>query len=515
MRNASAKGRLHTRQTRSVAELLAEVPGGLLIGNGGTTVQGIAYDSRDVRPGDLFCALVGGYFDGHDYVDSAVQHGAKAVIVEREVAVSVPQIVVNNSRAVLAPISAAFFGHPSHSIPVVGITGTDGKTTTSYMLESIFTHAGYRTGVLGTITVRVGGKVLDVDTRQTTPESTDVQRHLSSMVESGADIAIVEATSHGLDLHRLDSVDFATAAVTNITHEHLEHHKTIDAYRRAKAKLFEAVDATGGSAIVNLDDEGARSLLPYAKRSRVLTYGLDRQDADIAATNIELSADGSRYVLWCDGNREEVETLAVGRFNVANAACAVAVARAHDISLETCATALGRFVGVPGRMEPVRNGQPFAVIVDYAHTPESVDKVLSLLRSLTPSGRIVLVMGSAGERDPSKRPLQGAVGARLADFCVFTTEDPRFENPDEIIHQIAAGAIAIGAVEGQDYFCVTDRRDAIEFALSSAREGDCVLLAGKGHERSIIWGHEKQPWDEAAVAAEILTELGFEKFETR
>jgi UDP-N-acetylmuramoyl-L-alanyl-D-glutamate--2,6-diaminopimelate ligase len=509
-----SKERIVARQTRTLAELLGEVPGSRLIGDGTTTVDGIAYDSRVVNPGDLFCALVGGYFDGHDYVESAVQRGASAVIVERELAVDVPQIVVANSRAALAPISAAFFGHPSHAIPVIGITGTDGKTTTTYMLESIFAEAGYRPGVMGTIGVRIGGAILDGDTRQTTPESTDVQRHLSAMVESGADLAIVEATSHGLDLHRLDGVRFATAAVTNITHEHLEYHRTISAYRRAKAKLFEAVDETGGTAVINLDDEGARSMLPFAARSQVLTYGLDRPDVDIAATNIELSASGSRYALRVGDDFIRVESPTVGRFNVANATCAVAVAKANDISLETCANALSGLAAVPGRMQPVRHGQPYSIIVDYAHTPESVNKVLSLLRTLTPSGRLVLVMGSAGERDSTKRPLQGAVGARLADFCVFTTEDPRFESPDEIIDQIAAGAITEGAVEGQDFVRITDRREAIGFALSFAREGDCVLLAGKGHERSIIWGHEKRPWDEAAVAAEILAGLGFDQTET-
>ena len=510
MRTAAGEAAPKTKTARPLGALIAGLPEARLVGTGATSITGLTYDSRNVRPGDLFCALAGGYFDGHDYASAAVASGAAALIVERPLSLDVPQIVVEDSRAALAPISAEFYGHPSQSLDVIGVTGTDGKTTTAYLLEAIFGHAGIRTGVMGTIGVRVGDVVLDRDTRQTTPESADVQSHLREMKNAGAEVAILEATSHGLDLHRLDCVRFRTGVVTNITHEHLEHHKTIEAYRKAKAKLFEAVDSAGGTAVVNLDDEGARAMLPYVNRATLITYGLERRDVDVAAIDVGLGPDHSTYTLTHGADPVRVNTPLVGGFNVANALAATAAAIVHDISLQVCADALAEFRGVPGRMQAIRVGQPFSVIVDYAHTPESIEKVLSLLRSLNASGRLILVMGSAGERDPTKRPLQGAVGARLADLCVFTTEDPRFEDPDQIIDQIAAGAREWGAREGVDFVCITGRREAITHALSAAQPGDTVLLAGKGHERSIIWRHEKHPWDEAAIVAEVLAGLGFD-----
>jgi len=494
--------------TSTLDEIARGRTGFNVIGDPNARISGIAYDSREVKPGDLFVALVGGYFDGHDFANAALNKGAAALLVERPLDIPIPQIVVGNTRAALAPVAARYFGHPSREMDVIGVTGTDGKTTTSCLIESIFEHAGFRTGVMGTIAVRVGEEILDTDTRQTTPESVDVQRHLRAMVDHGAKAAIVEATSHGLDLHRLDGVEFKTGAVTSITHEHLEHHKTIAAYRRAKARLFEALASFGGNAIINLDDEGSRTMLAYAKGASVRSYGIENVDADVRASDIVLSSDGTRYLVEAGGGGTDVTTGLVGRFNVENALCAIAVALSHDISLETCAQALSTVSGVPGRMQPVLNGQPFSVMVDYAHTPDSVEKVLNLMRSLT-KGRLILVMGSAGERDETKRPIQGNVGARLADFCVFTTEDPRFEDPDAIIADIAAGARASEALEGRDYVCITDRREAISYALARAQPGDSVVLAGKGHEQSIIWGHEKRPWNEVCVATEILEQLGY------
>lgn len=491
--------------------LLAGVPLVLHCGEPSTPIHGIEYDSRKIKPGDLFVALTGGYFDGHDFVGQAESRGAVALFAERELQSELPQVIVPDSRAALAQVAATFYKHPSRRLDVVGITGTDGKTTTSLLIESIFDEVGLASGVIGTVGVRMGQVVLDADTRQTTPESLDMQRHLRAMVNLGAEVAIVEATSHGLDLHRLDAIRFATGAVTNITREHLEHHKTIGAYHRAKAILFERVGESSGNSIINLDDEGARSMLEYAGGSRVMTYSMDGQHADLVATEIELRVDGSRFVV-AQGDQAgiEFETRLVGEFNVANALCAIGVALQHDISLELCKTALRHTPQIPGRMEPVQAGQPFAVIVDYAHTPESVEKVLRLLRRLT-TGRIIIVMGSAGERDRTKRPIQGALAARFADFAVFSTEDPRFEDAETIIREIAVGAADCGSIEGVNFECITDRREAIARALALARPGDTVLLAGKGHERSIIWGHEKRPWNEAGVARALLAELGYRR----
>jgi UDP-N-acetylmuramoyl-L-alanyl-D-glutamate--2,6-diaminopimelate ligase len=485
---------------------LAAAAGGEIDGDD-VSVSGVAYDSRQVRPGDLFVALRGGYFDGHSFAAQAIDRGAAAMMVERPTGITRPEIVVGDTRRALAPVAAQFFRHPSRRLRVVGVTGTDGKTTTTNLLESILRASGHRTGLIGTVSVRIGDQIVDHSTRQTTPESLDVQAYLARMVDAGVEFAVLEATSHGLDLHRLDDVHFAAAGVTNVTHEHLEHHRTIDAYRRAKAILFERVALAGGSAVVNLDDAGARSMLDYCGGASVLTYSSLDATASLFASDIELGVTGTRFVVTHDGRSHRVVTPLLGLFNVENSLCALGLAVALGETLEEAVGGLRGVPPIPGRMEKVERGQSFTVIVDYAHTPDSLEKVLQLLRSINPMGRLVCVSGSAGERDTAKRPLQGAVSARLADYSVFTTEDPRFEDADAIIDQIADGARDAGACEGRDFVRITDRREAIDHALRSAGPGDCVLLAGKGHERSIIWGLEKRPWNEAAMAAELLDTL--------
>jgi UDP-N-acetylmuramoyl-L-alanyl-D-glutamate--2,6-diaminopimelate ligase len=500
--------RAHSRASRAATlGALAEIdPAWRLTGDPKTRITGLTTNSKSVSRGDLFIALPGGYFDGHDYAASALKAGAAAVIVERPLDLGCPEIVVADARAALAPLAAEFYDHPSRKLTVVGITGTDGKTTTSYLLNAIARDAGMRTGMIGTIAVIIDNQTVADETRQTTPESLDVQRHLAAMVEAGVDVAIIEATSHGLDLHRLDAVRFAIGGVTNITHEHLEHHKTIAAYRRAKAKLFERVGEIGGAAVINLDDEGAAEMIPYAHGASVLTYRLDAR-ADLYAEAIDLRVDGSRFDLVVGNERRSVTLPLLGDYNVANALCAAGLALSLGIGLDQIVESLGRAPAIPGRMERIDAGQQFGVIVDYAHTPDSLSKVLTLLRSLNPGGRLIVVTGSAGERDIAKRALQGAVCADLADYSLFTTEDPRCEDPDAIIAEIAAGAASRGSVEGRDFVCITDRMSAIREAIGRAQPGDIVLLAGKGHELSIIWGLEKRPWDEAAAARQALEEL--------
>lgn len=472
-------------------------------------VADIQYDSRLVGPGDLFVAISGGHFDGHDFIEAAIDRGARAVFAERVVTSRVPTLLTHNTRAVLPRIAARFFDWPSHHLGVIGVTGTDGKTTTSFLIDAILRGAGRTTGMVGTVSVRIGNDTVDHETRQTTPESLDLQRYLRAMVDAGCGWAVLEATSHGLDLHRLDDVRFSIGAVTNITHEHLEYHKTIAAYRRAKGRLFERIDAAGGTAVINLDDEGARKMFTFAGSAQWLTYSMESSSADIFADDIEVGVNGSRFMLRTPQGQSVVRFPYVGGFNVANALCAVGVALAAEIDLTAITATLETAPSVPGRMARIDCGQPFTVVVDYAHTPESLSKVLTLLRSLNPSGRLLAVSGSAGDRDRTKRPLQGEVSARLADFSLFTTEDPRFEDPDAIIAEIAAGAIGIGAQEGRDFLRITDRTQAIAEAFQRAQPGDVVLLAGKGHERSIIWGHEKRAWDEGGVAMNLLRQMGF------
>lgn len=499
-----------TSRTATIQALAESIPGARLIGAGDVTVSEVVYDSRLVRPGYLFAALSGAELDGHDYVTNAVNQEAAALLVEREMPTALPQIVADDSRAALAYLAAAFFAHPSRELGVIGITGTDGKTTTSFILDHLLQSLGAKTGLVGTVAIRVGDWEDLHSSRQTTPESNDVQRYLRMMAEAGVDWAILEATSHGLAMHRLDHVRFQIGAVTNITHEHLDYHGSVEGYRRAKAILLLRVAESVGTVVLNADDAGSRAVAPFAQGAREIWYGVASPEATVRAVDVQSSPSGSRFLLEVAGHAPvEVDLPLIGEFNIANALCAASVAFAAGYEVEAIAEALGTAPPIPGRMTRVDEGQDFSVVVDYAHTPDSLEKVLKLLRGLHEEGRLIVVFGSAGERDLEKRPLQGAIAVRHADVSVITSEDPRFEDADAIIAQIASGAEAAGGIPDRTIFRRTDRRDAVRLALSIAERGDCVLLAGKGHEGSIIWGREKLPWDEAAVARELLAELGY------
>ena len=492
--------------------LAAAIPESRLLGPGEVRVSGVAYDSRLVEPGDLFAALRGGEFDGHAFIEDAARRGAAALLVESEALSALPQIVVGNSRAALAKAAATSYDHPSRAVGVIGITGTDGKTTTAHLVDHILRASGRLTGMVGTVAIRIGDAELRHASRQTTPESSDIQRYLRQMVEARVDWAVLEATSHGLAMHRLDEVRFRIGAVTNVTHEHLDFHGTRQEYLRAKAILLERVGARCGVAVVNADDPGSREITPSAAGATVVSYSPSGRSADLQARDVRSWATGSRFTLDVgESGRADICLPLIGEFNVANAVCAAAIALAAGVGLDEIARSLAVAPAVPGRMATIEMGQPFSVVVDYAHTPDALEKVLGLLRRLHPAGRLIAVFGSAGERDVQKRPVQGRVAAELADVSVITSEDPRFEDADAIIAEIAAGAVAAGAEVGNTLFCQTDRREAIRFAIGLGRAGDCVLLAGKGHEGSIIWGREKVPWDEAAVARELLAEAGYAK----
>ncbi|MDQ3514136.1 MAG: UDP-N-acetylmuramoyl-L-alanyl-D-glutamate--2,6-diaminopimelate ligase [Chloroflexota bacterium] len=494
---------------RPLGELVARIGEHRLDGDRETVIDEITFDSREVRPGHLFVALRGGDADGHDYIDAALARGAAAVLLDRDCDLPVSRIVVPDARAALSPVAAAFFDDPSHALAVVGITGTDGKTTTAHLVDGLLRDLGVRTGLIGTVAVRIGDHLDLHASRQTTPESVDVQRYLWRMVAAGVRVATIEATSHGLALHRLDDVRFRVGAVTNVTSEHLDYHGTVEDYRAAKGRLFTSVRAAGGMAVINLDDGGARAMLPFSAGARTLTYARADSTADLRAINVVMSASGSSFTLALDGESVPGQLPLVGGFNIDNALAAVGTCVALGHSLEAVAGALARVEPVPGRLARVDLGQPFDVIVDYAHTPESLSKILTLLRGLNPGGRLIVVFGSAGERDVSKRPVQGAVSARLADVSVVTTEDPRHEDPDEIIRQIAAGAAAAGARAGTSLFSITDRMVAVDHAIGLAQPGDTVLLAGKGHEGSIIAGTTKHSWDERGAAELALRRRGW------
>jgi UDP-N-acetylmuramoyl-L-alanyl-D-glutamate--2,6-diaminopimelate ligase len=506
-----------TEYQSTLSSLLAGIPAEHVRDEAGAVITSICYDSRLAEPGSLFVALRGGYTDGHRFLTAARERGAVAALVEEwssEAAAFDAAAVVDDTRACLPGIAARFYRHPAQHLGIVGVTGTDGKTTTTYLLDSILRTAGYRTGLIGTVAVRVGDEVIEHDTRQTTPESLDVQRLLAQMRDAAVDWVAMEATSHGLELHRLDACPVDIAVVTNITREHLDFHGSIDAYRRAKARLLERVVASPGrpygrGVVLNRDDEGAASIADYATGIETVWFSLRDRGADFFADEISVTARGTGFTLHGPGVSARVHLHLIGAYNVENALAAAAAAHLAGVDLQAAIRGLEALDSVPGRLVRVDRGQPFSVFVDYAHTPESIEKTIRLVRALV-SGKLISVFGSAGERDRTKRPIQGEVSARLADFSVFTSEDPRYEDPDRIIAEIAEGAEAVGAIEGETFLRIEDRREAIRAALRNATSGDAVLLLGKGHERCIIYGQERRPWDEGQVAAEELTALGYD-----
>ena len=466
-------------------------------------VSGLAYDSRLVTAGTLFFAVPGEHVDGHDFVPTAVAAGAVAVVTEREIPdVPVPQLVVGRVRDALADAADAWFGHPSERLRTIGITGTDGKSTTGLLAVEVLAAGGRSPGLVGTIEMRVGAATERNALRATTPEALELQELLARMLDAGNDVAVIEATSHGLVQSRLRNCRFQVAVVTNLTHEHLDFHGSLEAYRDAKAMLVEEAPL----AILNLDDAHYEAFRGRA-RGRVLTYGLS-EGADVHGERVEAAADGTSFYARTASWEGPVHLPLAGAFNVSNALAVLALAEAEGIPADVAAETLGRVQPIPGRMERIDAGQPFAVIVDYAHTPDSLRKVLETLRPLT-AGRLLAVFGSAGERDVAKRAVMGKLAAELADVVIVTDEDPRLEPPEQINEQIAEGARTGGAVDGTNLWVVADRREAIRHAIGLASAGDTVLLAGKGHEGSMIYGTEKRWWDEREVARQELAAAGY------
>ncbi|HEX6139286.1 MAG TPA: UDP-N-acetylmuramoyl-L-alanyl-D-glutamate--2,6-diaminopimelate ligase [Candidatus Limnocylindria bacterium] len=467
-------------------------------------VTALAYDSRAVTEGTLFFAVPGVHVDGHDYAREAAQRGALAVVAEREIeGLPIPQLIVERTRNALADAADAWFEHPSQHLHVIGITGTDGKTTTAFLANEVLRAGGHRPGMIGTVALLVGDEMVPNPNRNTTPEALELQQLLARMVAAGNDGVVMEATSHGLAQARVRNARFAVGILTNLTSEHLEFHGSLDNYRAAKAMLFEEAPIS----ILNADDPSFDYFRGRA-RDRVLTYALEA-DADLRATEVDARGDGTTFTLHAPGWSGRVHVPIPGSFNVHNALAAMALAHVEGVDLAVAADAIARIRGVPGRMETVDLGQPFSVVVDYAHTADSLGKVLRALRPLA-TGRLIVVFGSAGERDPTKRAPMGRVAAELADVVVVTDEDPRLEDPRTINEQIAAAARAAGARDGEDLFVIDDRPAAIAHAVDLAGEGDVILLAGKGHEKTIIYGSEGRWWDEKEVARRALRARGFE-----
>lgn len=485
-------------------------------------ITAVVYDSRAVAPGALFVAYRGFHTDGHIYIPQAIERGAAAVVYEDPAwddRIPVPALRTPNARVALAPLAAAFSGCPGRRMRVVGVTGTDGKTTTTFLTSVALEAGGAVTGLMGTVDFKIAGRMWTNDSRQSTPEAPEVQALLRDMVDAGCSYAVVEATSHALSArwNRLAGCAFDVAVLTNVTQEHLDFHGTVEQYRRDKARLFEmlAEFRNAGAphkqrkiAVVNADDPHHRMFLDaapaYAER---LTYAV-HASADVRAEDVRSTRDGLRFRVTTPWGATDARLRLTGDFNVWNALAALTVACAEGVPLDACVAALERAPGVRGRMERIEAGQPFTVLVDYAHTPGAFEKLMRIVRPLT-DGQLIAVFGSAGERDRAKRPLQGEIAGRFCDLIVLTDEDPRLEDREAIIAEIAAGAAAAGKRIGETCLCIPDRALAIRAAFARARPGDIVLLLGKGHEGSIIYGTTPMPWDEAAEARRALAELGF------
>ncbi len=475
------------------------------------SVSGVTYDSRNVEAGWLFVAVPGTHTDGRRFIVEAAQRGAIAAL-GNPVAETfpIPYIEVEDVRTALANLACTFYDYPARRLCTIGVTGTDGKTTTSNLITTILEAAGKATGLMTTANFKMLGQEWENTTRQSTLEAVEIQQLLRRMLDAGVTHAVVEATSHGLALERVHGCAFDVGVVTNITHEHLDFHKTLDAYRRAKAKLFEMLDPIRdkgiGShpvAILNRDDSSYQFLKPYC-RVPILDYGID-SPASVRAVDVNLQAHSTRFRVVLPAAEQVIETQLVGRFNVSNCLAAIAATYSQGIALNDIAHGLATVTGVTGRMESIDEGQPFAVIVDYAHTPDSLQKVLATLRPLT-RGKLMVVFGSAGERDRQKRPVMGLIAAQMTDFFVITDEDPREENREAILREIAVGAESVGKRQGKDFLCIADRTEAIRAAIAHAEQGDTLVLAGKGHEQSIIVGREKLPWDDRKVTRKLLKE---------
>ncbi len=472
-------------------------------------VSELAYDSRSVQPGALFFCVAGFRADGHDHAPLAVERGAAALVVERPLGLGVPELQVASVRAAMGPLAARFYDEPSRELDVLGVTGTNGKTTTAYLLRALLEAQGRQCGLLGTVKSVIGGRERPVE--RTTPEAVDLQRELRAMLDGGDSACAIEVSSHALELGRTGAIAFAAAVFTNLTQDHLDFHPTMEDYYLAKRKLFvpeaEAAAPPPRVSVVNVGDEYGRRLA--AEVEGALTFAVEGE-ADYSAQELRCEVTGCSFLLRTPAAERHVALPMPGRFNVANALGALAAAHALGGDLEVLVATLERGVHVPGRFEPVERGQDFAVLVDYAHTPDSLENVLSAARDLVAGGsraadrRVLCVFGAGGDRDRGKRPLMGEIAARLADITIVTSDNPRSEQPEAIIAQIMAGvAQARGEVE-----TITDRRAAINRAVTLAARGDVLVIAGKGHEQGQEFADgQKIPFDDATVAAEALEAL--------
>lgn len=461
-------------------------------------INAIDMDSREVVAGGLFVCINGFTVDGHKFAEQAVKNGAKAIVAERDINANVPTIIVNDSKRALAMIASKFYNYPTEKLHLIGVTGTNGKTTITYLLEAIFREDGRKTGVIGTIQTKIVDETYPVD--NTTPDSIFLQKTFSQMLEKHVDSAFMEVSSHALDLGRVYGCEFDIAIFTNLSQDHLDYHKNMDDYLRAKSLLFAQLgnnysDDRKKFAIINVDDKNCR-LLARTTAQHVLTYGCENQ-ADVMASNIQLKASGTNFTLKTPIGEATIKSKLVGQFNVYNMLAAAAAAIASGIKLEKVKAALEYTAGVSGRFEPVDTGQSFAVLVDYAHTPDSLENVLQTIKGFA-NRKVYVVVGCGGDRDRSKRPLMAKIALKYADLAIFTSDNPRTEDPQVILDDMTTG------LKQQHYIVMPDRKKAIAYAILQAKKDDIVLIAGKGHETYQQIGYTKYPFDDRQLAREAI-----------
>ena len=458
-------------------------------------ITGITSDSRAVAPGNVFICIAGGRVDGHDYARAAAERGCAAVVAQHPTDAAVPHVLVRDTRLAYSRMCGNFFGHPASRLKLIGVTGTNGKTTVTTLLKDILEHNGHKSGLIGTIRNMAGDEVLPA--RYTTPEPFELHRIFRQMAEAGCEYCVMEVSSQALDQQRVAGLHFAAGVFTNLTQDHLDYHKTMENYMHAKQKLFGMCDV----GLFNLDDSYAQQMI-HAAPCRVVTYSTQDMDADYTARNIRLRPDGIDYEMVGLGLIGRVSASIPGGFSVYNTLAAAACAVAIGLPLAGVTAALGTVKGVKGRIEVVPTGRNFTVIIDYAHTPDALEKILRAIRGFA-KGRVVALFGCGGDRDRTKRPRMGAMAEQNADFLIVTSDNPRTEEPHKIIEDILPGLT--GRVP---HVVVENRRDAIAYAIRHARKDDVILLAGKGHEDYQIIGTQKHHFDEREVVAQVLAELG-------
>lgn len=509
-----------------LSDLFAEYPFPFYGGFGDNpAVRDVVIDSRKIQPGDVFVAMPGGSADGHQFIPMAVEKGASAIVGEQEIAgLAVPYIRVENARRAVTHLASAFYEFPGKHLTVIGVTGTDGKTTTSNLLYHILLAAGLKAGMISTVNAVIGNEELDTGFHVTTPDAPDVQRYLAKMVAAGLTHVVLETTSHGLAQYRADASLYDIAVVTNITHEHLNDHGSLENYRAAKARLFQLLSDTPAKhgrvyrlAVLNRDDwshgylsdviarENGKN--PPEKWIACADYGIGDMGSDIRAENVRFLPSGLAYDAVGKDFSVAVKSPLVGDFNVSNSLAALTAAVIGlGIDPALAAQGISQLAGIPGRMERIDYGQPFTAIVDFAHTPNALKNAIETVRKLTEK-RVIVAFGSAGLRDKLKRRMMAEVSAELADITILTAEDPRTEPLEGILEEMADGARSRGGVEGETFWRVADRGEAIRFMLKIARPGDIVMACGKGHEQSMCFGTTEYLWDDRTAMRAALSEF--------